>query len=323
MYSVDESVEGLLGYQLHTYGGNFVRIQKFRDCTKITWSFYQDFPLFQDLDQGILLSNDPFLQGQLVKPDNIGLTIQEKSIFWTSMPWQSWLTSHQSSQSVLDKLLQHLNANLSACLNISSRPHKIVFTGGLDSGLLAFMALHQQYQFDCVVNTYHKDIWKELPFSNICYRDSSVRSDIWGPDKGICESYYDPDMSDCITGFFGDTAMVHNKTLYYQCSALGRPEVEIYDREDPGSVPMFTNQFQAKKAVINILRSTRYRQWFSDFRILDPYRDPNITQLILSLPWPELCSQFGNAWVQRQIIKTFDPSWCDLLLKHKNEYPSL
>lgn len=324
MYSIDQPVQGVLGYRLHEYGGNFVMTKKFsHDHVAVTWSFYQDFPLYQDLDRGILLSNDPRAQGQSIKSDNIGLEIKGKSSTWHSMPWRSYLTSRLSTDRVLTALVQRISDNLQTCLAVSSRPNKIVFTGGLDSGLLAFMALQQQQQFLCVVNERHKNIWPILPFADVCFRHSCVRSDIWQPDQSVRESYYDADMVDCITGFFGDTAMMHNGTLYQQCAALDRPEVDVYDLSASQPSHLFQNQFQARQTVINIMRYTKFRQWFDDFRILDPYRDPGITQLILSLPWQDLCAQFGNAWIQRAIIKQLDPSYCNFLLEHKNEYAIL
>ena len=321
MNSVDPSQDGLLGYRLNEHGGNFVQVISTQHGSTVAWSFYQDFDLYQNLDHGILLSNDPRTVGSPIPPDTIGLDITAESMIWRYMPWRSWFTTQRSRQEVISALVQRLLDNLSACLSVTHQPYKIVFTGGLDSSLLAFMALHHQHPFQCVINQDHRHVWSALPFADIIYRRSESRPDPWLPDSIVSESYYDDDMTDCITGFFGDTAMTHNRTLYDQCAGLDPPSVELYDRNPPDPAPRFTNQFQAKQAVLNIMRTARFRQWFQDFRILDPYRDPGITQLVLSLPWVDLCAQFGNAWIQRDIIESLDPTWCEFLLQHKNEYP--
>jgi hypothetical protein len=315
-YSLDLPKHGLLGYRLGDHGGNFVEVAQ--DGVHVQWSFYQDFDIKQDLAQGVLLTNDPAMPGTKLAPDVIGLSVPDHAMKLHSMDWRPALQRELDPAEAVHQIRQRLSENLVHCLDQAQAPHRIVFTGGLDSGVLAFMALHQGREFQCVVNTQHRQIWTDLPFPQIIYRDSSVPI---GADPCVRESYYDADMTDCVTGFFGDTALMHNRTLYDQCRDLGAPPVDLYDRAAPDPAPRFRNQFQARQASINIMRTTRFRQWFPDFRILDPYRDPDITQLVLSLPWNELCSQFGSAWIQREIIQSFDPGWSRFLLKHKNEYP--
>jgi hypothetical protein len=75
-----------------------------------------------------------------------------------------------------------------------------------------------------------------------------------------------------------------------------------------------------KLAIIKILITTKFRQWFDNFVILDPYRDIELTRLIVSLPLVDLLEQFGSAWVQKEIIASMDSLYLNKILKNKNVY---
>lgn len=320
--SIDQTAQGLLGYRLGQHGGNFLYVTGSQMEATVEWSFYQDFPLYQNLDCGILLTNDPRCHGTSLRADIIGIQIGRKHTRWHRMDWKPYLNANASQpvHTVLEQIRRKIGLNLNHCLEIAQKPEKIVFTGGLDSGLLAFMAHHEKQDFYTVINLSHQHRWQALPFFNLVYRKSGTISDRWGQSNDIRESYYDADMTDCITGFFGDTAMMHNHTLYHQCTDLYSDSVDLYDRNPPDPVPKFQHKIQAALAVVNIMRNTRFRHWFEEFRILDPYRDPDLTRLIMQLPWHELCQQFASGWIQKKFIYDMEPNWRDFLLKHKNEY---
>lgn len=308
------------GYRLNRYGGNFVKFEIDQLCVRLTLSFWKDFDLWQDATAGVLISNDTRMSGTPLPNDLVSVEIQPSHMCFEYFPWREYLMPEsQSVAPILAHIVNALTANLQTCLT-HSQNNKIVFTGGLDSSLLAFIALHRHWSFTAVINQTHREQWAQLPFAQIDYARSTQRSDPWGESSHIKESYYDSGYDNCITAFFGDCVMLHNSTLFHQCRQLHDEVVELYDRTADPTAVILPSDLHVLAAIKNTMTNTRFRQWFADFTILDPYRDPDLLRLIMQLDKPQRFRQFGSAWVQRQLITSMDPAWAQLLCKNKNVY---
>lgn len=312
-----------MGWKFPPLGGNFIECHNIQDGMRFNFSFYKDFDLYADSHNHVVISNDPRYQGTLLDNDIIGLDINDDNYRLHRMDWKPYLDAARTSDrpSVIAALRDRLWHNLEICADVSLSPVKIVYTGGLDSSLLAFLFHDSGKSFQCIMDLRWQKLGDGLPFSHISYRESSRRPDRWACQNNIKTSFYGSEMTDCITGFFGDIAMLHNNDLYHQCRDLmDSPVEELYDLSTPADYPKFSRREQAYISITKIMRTARFQQWFEDFRILDPYRDPALTLIMRDLPWKDLSWQFGSAWVQKEMIKQLDPNFLPLILEHKNQY---
>lgn len=322
-HSLEPIRDQIIGWKFPPLGGNFIELIDIDTVMKFSFSFYKDFDLYADPTKNVLISNDPRYQGTPLDNDIIGLDINKNNYRMHRMNWKPYLnpTIESDQSGIIANLKKRLLHNLEICADIAVSPVKIVYTGGLDSSLSAFLFHQTGKSFKCIINEDCKNFWSDLPFQSISYRKSGIRNDRWGSQEHIKKSFYDSDLTDCITGFFGDTAMLHNNDLYHQCLDLMEYKIqELYDKSLPIFYTKFVRRDQAYASIIKMMKITRFQQWFEDFRILDPYRDPELTLIILKLPWKDISSQFGSAWVQKEMIRQIDPYFTQLILKHKNEY---
>jgi hypothetical protein len=309
------------GYKIDHIGGNFLEFALLDLEATIKFSFFKDFDVYQDLDNGILLSNDPRHCKGSILHDIIEFRVNGDGSSCVFYDWRSFKISADTSKTaMIFNIKQKLISNLMQCRPDAGSAMKIAFSGGLDSGTLAFLAHDLGLDFVCVISKEHEFLCENLPFRNITLSNLSTKVDAWGDALDIKQHFYHADMNHCITGFFGDCTMMHNNTLYYQCEKWCDSSTQIYDRQADHNVPVFTTKGQILLAMIKILRSTRFRHYFDNFLIVDPYRDPEITKLLMNMTWPDLISQFGSAWIQREIIAGMNVSWLDLLCRYKNEY---
>jgi hypothetical protein len=212
---------------------------------------------------------------------------------------------------------QRLEQNLQICLDLSQSKH-VVFTGGLDSGLLAFMAHHCQQKFTAVISSEFKEYWKNLPFP-VCYAE--LQQGMSGiDDDNVKPSFYQKEHTQAITGFFGDTSMLHHGSLYGQSVGLTDPIDNLYDENQDLSLPKFKNEHQLRLAIVKLSLNTKFRHWFDNFEIFDPYRDPTFLDIITGLSCSELVKQFGTASLQKNIIKNYNPDYLKYICDKKNNY---
>lgn len=323
-HSIEPVKDQIIGWKLPPLGGHFIELTYSTGGAKLNFSFYKDFDLYTDHASNVLISNDPRYTGVLLSKDTIGIDITVNDYRMRYMDWKSFFNQGLKSDKseVLKNLKRRLLSNLAVCLSTSIRPAKIVYTGGLDSSLLAFLCHESKIPFQCIIPEKLKDYFVDLPFQHISYHKPGLCHDIWGLSENIKVSFYDINFADCVTGFFGDTAMLHNNDLYHQCVDLLCSSVEeTYDKSVPANYPKFTRRSQCYLSIVNIMTTTKFRQWFENFRILDPYRDPDLTSIICQLNWDEMTSQFGSAWIQREMIQQIDPTYTKHILKNKNQYP--
>jgi hypothetical protein len=323
-HSLQPLNDNIIGWQFPPLGGNFIQLTDILDGIKIRFSFYKDFDLYADHTNDVLISNDPRYKGVTLDNDIIGIDVIGNSFQLYRMDWKTYLNPNVTADrgKVLAALKNRLLHNIDICASIGRLPTSIVYTGGLDSSLVAFLFNQTGRPFQCIINEDWKNLWPDLPFQSISYRKPSISNHRWASKEHTKISFYESDLTDCLTGFFGDTAMLHNNDLYHQCTKLiDISGAEIYDKTSPADYPKFHHHSQVYAAIVKIMKTTRFQQWFENFRILDPYRDPNLTAIILELSWSDLTSQFGSAWVQKEMITQIDPSFLSMILKNKNEYP--
>ena len=96
--------------------------------------------------------------------------------------------------------------------------------------------------------------------------------------------------------------------------------LDLYDKKEPNNFPILNDKDAILNAVLSFNRACYHRQWFNDFQMLDPYRDPRLFETILRLPLNDLVEQFGTAKIQKDIMKMISTEWFDTLCEYKNDY---
>lgn len=307
------------GYRLSEYGGNFVEFVFGEEEIKIEFSFYKDFTL--GFGPGIILTNikkyieTPYSQ-LIVKfycHDEMGVNWGHykkiKSAFTPET--KSW-------QEVLDFVEQRLYSNILTCSTLSS-PTKIAFSGGLDSSTLAFLAHTNNLEFVGVVANHTRPYLKNLPFA-VEYNDTSngiefAHSQI---DNNVKPGFYN--VNNLITGYYGDLALLHHGELYAQSKHLSSAQHKCYDNGVYSPEHVFDNETALRSAIIKLHSLPTFHQWFDDFQILDPYRDPELFLAVNSLGTEDLIRQLATGDLQKDLIAKCNPDWLDYICQYKNEY---
>jgi len=231
---------------------------------------------------------------------------------------KSWLMSQcQSIDSTVAQLKECLWKNLKKCLELSSTKW-IVFTGGLDSSLLVFLAWHNRCVFNALVSEEFKNFW-DLPFNTHYAKLQNYPEGF--EHHTIKSSFYQPEYNHSITGFFGDTTMLHHGSMYYQSKHLASPltDDQLYDRADT-NLPLFDSEIALRASIVKLSLSTKFRHWFPNFEILDPYRSPLLLDIIMKMSCQDLVHQLGSGILQKTLIKDLDPLNLNYICRRKNDY---
>lgn len=293
------------GYKLGSNGGNYVN---FTD-TGIEFSFHKDFKLYKTND--ILLTNLK-IEGDEVPSDTIFFNYQSKSI----EQYNRQIGPEVAYTSSLSLVYQLLFENIQTCIKEGSS--KIVYTAGLDSSTLAFIAEYNQLKFDCLIDRNFEGQFKDLPFKKIIYCARQVKPQ--GIDYGeyVRDSFYQH--SNAITGFYGDLTVVHNGDMYNQAKGIHETTMQLYDPKEPNDYIPFNGKEDIINAIYYTNTHTYFRHWFPDFQILDPYRDPRLFETTCRLELTDLIEQIGTGKIQRDIIKSLNKEWVKNLCDTKNNY---
>jgi hypothetical protein len=75
-----------------------------------------------------------------------------------------------------------------------------------------------------------------------------------------------------------------------------------------------------RSAIVKLHSQPTFQQWFGDFQILDPYRDPELFLTVISLDTEDLVKQLATGQLQKDLIDRWNPDWLSHICKHKNEY---
>jgi hypothetical protein len=314
----DINQDKFFGYRLGEHGGNFVEFEFGDEEVTVEFSFYKDFNL--GFGKGIILTNinkyiDTAISPLTVKfncHDELGINwLQYKKIKSAIVPEiKTW-------EQVLVDIELRLLSNLQTCANISDKT-QIAFSGGLDSSTLAFLALHHQVEFTGVVANHTRSYFNKLPF-DVVYSDTQETIDYpYSQIDNVKPAFYN--INNLVTGYYGDLALLHHGELYAQSSELVDQKFDCYDTATYGPEHAFDNVNSLRSAIVKLHSRPTFQQWFGDFQILDPYRDPELFLTVISLDTEDLVKQLATGQLQKDLIDRWNPSWLSHICKHKNEY---
>lgn len=298
----------LYGYKLGEHGGNFV---EFID-NKIKFSLHKDFKLYR--------TSEIFLTNITVEGEELPNDIIEYDLETHEYKRYQPIIGQLSYENVVQKITNILLENIQTCLELSDP--KIVYTAGLDSSTLAYLAHYHGIDFTCLIHDKYKDKF-HVPFNNIRYCEFQQNPEfvtVYGPIDNIKPGFYQDENNYLITGYYGDNTILHHKELYHQTKHLCQVDINLYDLTAPSFDTKLNSKEDIINAVIYINTQNYFRQWFDDFQILDPYRDPRLFETVLSLPLKDLIEQFGSAKIQKDIIRSMNNVWLKNICEHKNDY---
>lgn len=300
------------GYKLGEIGGNFVN---FTD-NEVEFSYHKDFNLY--CNDEIILTNIE-IQGSKIPSDVISYNFINNE--FKHFKFNESIELEYSM--VVDNVYKLLLQNIQSCI-ILDEP-KIVFTGGLDSSTIAFIAHANGIDFTCLIDERYKNRFKNLPFKNIKYTELQQCPNFlidYGPTCNIKSGFYQSENNMAITGYYGDNCLVHNSDMFFQAKSIhpDANKIFVYDRKSPSNYPAYKTKKDIHDGIRYINTQNYFRHWFNNFQILDPYRDPRLPELIMNLDTNNLIEQIGSAKIQKDIIARLDLNWLKLLTDHKNEY---
>lgn len=300
------------GYQLGHHGGNFI---KFHDNI-INFSYHKDYKLYSNND--IILTN---LEIDGVQLPNDIISLRTNNLKTERYEFTQF--SELSYNVVVNRTYELLLENLKECQKLTNL--KIVFTAGLDSSTLAFIAHAHKIDFTCLIDSRFKERFINLPFKHIQYVNFQASPDFdvsIGPKDNVREGFYQTENNMLVTGYFGDNCLLHNIDMFYQAKLLHKnpDSINLYDKKQPSNYEPYKTKDDLLNAITYINTQNYFRHWFDNFQILDPYRDPRLPHLISRLDIDNLIDQIGGGKIQRDIIKSIEPDWLHLTCDYKNDY---
>jgi len=294
------------GYKLGECGGNYVNFTEHG----IEFSFHKDFKLYKNDD--ILLTNF-LIEGEEVTSDILYFDFTDKTIKKYIVTKNAEI-SYSSARNLVYEILSE---NLRNCYSLGA--NKIAYTAGLDSSTLAYIAQHQNYTFECLIDNTYEGRFKNLPFNQITYEKRQRRpADDIDYGEYVRDSFYQHDK--LITGFYGDLTVIHNGDMYNQAKGLYETTMPLYDPKKPNDYIPFNNKTDILNAIYYTNTHTYFRHWFPNFQILDPYRDPRLFEIISRLNLVDLIEQIGTGKIQKDIVSSLNKEWLNNLCDTKNNY---
>lgn len=294
------------GYKLGECGGNYIN---FTD-QGIEFSFHKDFKLYTNDD--IVLTN-LHIDGTEVSSDILYFDFAQKNF----VKYVPALGDEISYTDAILRVHEILLENINTCYNLGAT--KIAYTAGLDSSTLAYIAEYHQHTFSCIVDKTYEGRFKNLPFKNIIYEERQARpTDSVDYGEYVRDSFYQHDK--LITGFYGDLTVVHNGDMYNQSRLLHVTDKPLYDPKPVNNYATFNTKQDIINAIYYTNTHTYFRHWFSDFQILDPYRDPRLFEIICQLNLVDLVEQIGTGKIQKDIVSSLNKEWLNNLCNTKNNY---
>ena len=293
------------GYRNGEYGGNFVHFSG----NTVKFSYHKDFVLKS--------SADYFLTNLDIAGDELASDIIEYDFYSNDRKTYSYqnstITEYKIILSNIEKILFENICNLD---NL-----KIVYSAGLDSSTVAYMAEHYKLNFTVLVADRFK--FTDLPFRNIkqCYLGMPEFNIDYG-SKYVRDSFYRADDNNAVTGFYGDLTVTHNTDMYYQAKHLLSSPASIipYHKKEPNNYIKFNSREDIISAIKYVNTHTYFRHWFDNFNIIDPYRDPRLFEEIIKLPTDILIEQIATGRIQKDIIQSYNSEWLNNLCPSKNDY---
>jgi hypothetical protein len=227
-------------------------------------------------------------------------------------------------QTVADAVRNILIENLLTIQGVSKDLH-VAYSGGLDSGTLAWLCHSQRIPFTALIDNRFAKYWPNIPFLKKTVELSNFPGETkftWS--SFTADHFYIDFLNNCVGGFYGDLAVLHHKDLYYQSTKIIKDHQlsaeAMYDQATDSNLPKFLTFDQMMLSVLQLHLIPKFRQWFDHFQIADPYRDPRIVELVLGLAPEQLQRQFKTAILQKQILNDINCNCWDFLCEHKNDY---
>ena len=309
------------GYALGEHGGNFLHFD-FLKQLNIQFSFYKDFELTQDLSQGILLSN--IYNNQKKLPNNIiGATLTDQNLTFVYYDVKRFLkpSGGVDINQAVSEIESVLLENLTHLQQLTKKLY-VAYSGGLDSGTIAWLCHKHRIDFTAVVDYRFANFWPNLPFdieiSNLTNTPGDTQF-VW--NSTVADHFYHPQFNRCIGGFYGDLALLHHGHVYNQSKDLVEEITDSeYDKTVVGSLQKFSSVTALLASVVKLHSGCEFRQWFDDFEIYDPYRDPRLLTAVLNLNLNDLVWQFKTAGIQKQILNNLEVDCWNFLCDYKNDY---
>ena len=307
LYDVD-----MYGYKLGDVGGNYV---KFTD-DGIKFSLHKDFKLYSS-DEVILTNIE--MNGTQLPSDIVSFDFLTQSY----KQYQFHAVNELPYTNVVNNIYEILLENLKTCIALAHP--KIVYTAGLDSSTLAYIAHANNIDFTCLIDSRYKDRFKNLPFTNIQYVEFQRYPEFQitsGPVENIREGFYQPENNMLITGYYGDNCVVHNTDMFYQSKHLHpkSSDIFLYHVKEPSNYQSYNSKQEMIEGIKYINTQNYFRHWFDNFQILDPYRDPRLPCAIMQLTLYDLIEQVGSAKIQKDIVQSLSSDWLINMCDHKNDY---
>ena len=309
------------GYRLGEHGGNFISFDIQHCALGISFGFYKDFVLTQDLAQGVLLSN---IQPNLMPLSGsvVAAHVDQLGIKFTYRKLDSVFAkkSHLSLQQVAHQVRTLLIENLKTIQQ--QGPLLIAYSGGLDSSTLAWLAHHAGLKFTAVVDPEYNLPVDLLPFDCVYSSLASgpnLPSYIWQADT--VSHFYHNDR--CVGGFYGDLALLHHRDLFAQAQQLTSTSFDQWEHYDatPGvQLVPFRNHNAMLASIVKLHLMPQFRQWFDNFEIFDAYRDPRLFEAVLQLSTDDLLLQFKTAYIQKYLVSEIDQQCWKVMCDYKNDY---
>lgn len=298
-----------IGYKLGEHGGNFI---EFNDDF-INFSYYKDYKLKKN-DEVFLTNLD--IDGEEIESDIIKFYYQSNNHEYFKYEIFSESNSIEVENSVKKILIENI-------LKLQQTNTRIAYTAGLDSSTTAYLAHQIKLDFTAVI--FIGINLGNLPFKKIEYYKCENRPSFdiaFGPLENIKFGFYQQENNNLITGYYGDLAMLHHGQMFFQSQHLSNVTVtNLYDQTKyDDRYGIFNNKDELIKNAIWLNKQNYFRHWFTNFQILDPYRDPRLFTTILSLNIDDLILQLGTGFIQKNIIEKIDPTYLKNLCEYKNNY---
>lgn len=333
LHTADNSLK--YGYKLNEHGGNYLHFLFDNNELTIEFSFFKDYILTQDVDNGVLLSSVTRYKTKL--NSNIIRAYVGNEIKFNYYDLRKLVTGPkgivtlgQAATMIESILVENL---LELKNQTASEPLKICYSAGLDSGTLAWLCYKHKIDFIALTDNVVISKLPSLPFTTIVdvltepntfYRES------WCgivPGRYFCNTTH----NNYISGFYGDLTLARTISLYIQSVDILSVDLSAYSSYDYITDKLlskyqslkFKNSQQLINSIINLHLTPHAQQWFREFETRDPYRDPRLLDIVLSLSIDDIIKQSKTSILQKLIIDNVDSTAWNFLCKRKNDYTNL
>lgn len=319
------------GYDLDHHG-NWTKIC-FQDQIKIEHDALRSYPLWWDNHSKVLTnflgSGEPIWVDKKVTLNNDSIILDDNDVIG------SLDMSVLSLDTVVDKIIDNLQKKLNSLRSHCDLPVKLFVSGGIDTVLL--YALIKNQNFDCeIITCEHLDYnwfldnnlvdlqnrhwgYRQIHhWNNPCMLLTGSCGDEFfmrGPNTlALWCAWHDID----IENLFGKDEYYHkgyfllpkNKNIFDDCYSQ-RKHIQT----------QYSTELELKKQILNI-NSNDHQYWHLGHTLTwTPYKDLEITKIILQLSKEDIIDQIKHASLNRKIIQKLWPDFLNLLSLTKNKNP--